>query len=128
MANRNFDFMQALGKGVKLVSGSFAPNGAGAVSSASVKGKGFTVARTGVGVFTITLQDSYIALLSCSADLQLVAPDDKILQFGAIDVVTAKTIVLNVYDISGAALADIAANAANRINFALILSNTQVNS
>jgi hypothetical protein len=126
MANRNFDFVQVLGKGVKIIAGSFAPNGAGAVSSASNKGKGFSVARTGVGVFTITLEDSYVSLLGANLGLQLSAADDKILQLGDIDVLSAKTIVIRVWDISGAAVADIAANANNRINFSLYLANSQV--
>lgn len=128
MANRNFDFLQGLGKGVKVIAGSFAPNGSSAVSASSRKGKGFTVARTGTGQFTITLQDAYVALLSASLSLQLASADDKFLQLGAVDVVSAKTIVINVWDVSGAAAADIAANAGNRINFVLVLSNSTLNS
>jgi hypothetical protein len=127
MANRNFDFIQGLGKGIKIISGSFAPNGASAVSAASVKGKGFSVARTGAGVFTITLQDAYVALLAGHCTLQLSAAADQFVQLGAIDVVTAKTVVINAWDISDAALADIAANANNRIHFTLVLSNSSLN-
>lgn len=127
MANRNFDGIQALGKGIKVISGSFAPNGSSAVSAASVKGKGFSVARTSAGLFTITLQDSYIALLSAHADLQLATGDDKFCQLGAIDVVSAKTIQVRVWDIADAAVADVAAAAGNRINFVLVLSNSQLN-
>jgi hypothetical protein len=47
-------------------------------------------------------------------------------QFGTIDVVTAKTIQIRVWDISGAAVADVAADANNRINFALVLKNSNV--
>lgn len=127
MANRNFDFIQALGKGIKVISGSFAPNGASAVASTSVKGKGFSVARTGAGVFTITLQDAYVALLAGHCSLQLATAADQYVQLGAIDVVSAKTVVINVWDISDAALADIAANAGNRIHFTLVLSNSTLN-
>lgn len=124
MANRNFDTLQSLGKGVKVIHGSFAPNGASAVSAASNKGIGFSVVRTSAGVFTVTLQDSFVGLLSASLVLQLSAPDDKFVQFGAIDVVTAKTLVINVWDVSAASVTDIAANAANRIDFVLYLSNS----
>lgn len=127
MANRNFDFIQALGKGVKVISGSFAPNGSSAVASTSVKGKGFSVARTSQGLFTITLQDAYVALLAADASLQLASADDKFLQIGAVDVVSAKTVQIRVWDVSDAALADVAANAGNRINFTLILSNSGLN-
>jgi len=127
MANRNFDFIQALGKGVKVIAGSFAPNGSSAVASTSNKGKGFSVARTSTGLFTITLQDAYTALLAASANLQLTTGDDKFVQIGAIDVVSAKTIQIRVWDISGAAVADVSAAAGNRINFVLILSNSTLN-
>lgn len=126
MANRNFDNVQTLGKGVKVIAGSFAPNGSSAVSAASVKGIGFTVARTGTGQFTITLSDAYVDYLSITASLALSAGDDKFLQLGAVDVVTAKTIVVNVWDVSGAAATDVAANAANRIHFVAWLKNSTV--
>lgn len=128
MANRNFDFIQGLGKGIKVISGSFAPNGSSAVAATSVKGKGFSVARTNQGVFTITLQDAYVALLAGHCTLQLATAADQYVQLGAIDVVSAKTVVINVWDISDAALADIAANAGNRIHFTLVLSNSTLNS
>lgn len=126
MANRNFDFIQVLGKGVKVINGSFAPNGSSAVSAASIKGKGFSVARTSAGLFTITLQDAYQGLLAAECSLQLNAADDKFVQFGAIDVVNAKTVQIRVWDISGAAVSDISANANNRIHFVLHLSNSTV--
>jgi hypothetical protein len=127
MANRNFDFIQGLGKGVKVIAGSFAPNGSSAVDAASVKGKGFSVARTSAGLFTITLQDAYTALLGADAVLQLAAAADQFVQIGAVDVVTAKTIQIRVWDISDAAVADVAANANNRINFVFVLSNSSLN-
>jgi hypothetical protein len=127
MANRNFDFIQGLGKGVKVISGSFAPNGALAVAASSIRGKGFSVARTSVGLFTITLQDAYVACLSMTASLQLAAADDQFVQIGAIDVVTARTIQIRVWDVSALAVGDVAANANNRINFVLVLSNSQLN-
>lgn len=127
MANRNFDFVQALGKGIKVIAGSFAPNGGSAVDAASIKGKGFSVARTSAGLFTVTLQDAYVACLAAHADLQLAAADDKFVQVGAVDVVTAKTFEIRVWDISGAAVADVAAAAGNRIHFTLVLSNSTLN-
>lgn len=127
MANRNFDFIQGLGKGVKIIAGSFAPNGSSAVAASSRKGKGFSVARTSAGLFTITLQDAYVALLAGDCKLQLASGDDKFVQFGSIDVVSAKTVQIRVWDISDGAVADVAANANNRIHFVLVLSNSQLN-
>lgn len=128
MANRNFDMVQGLGKGVKVISGSFAPNGSSAVSAASNKGKGWSVARTSAGLFTLTLQDAYVALLGAHAQLQLTTADDKYCQIGVVDVVSAKTVQIRVWDVSGAAVADVSAAAGNRINFILWLSNSTLNS
>lgn len=127
MANRNFTRSQVLNRGEVILCGSFAPNGASAVNAASTQGIGFSVARTSTGLFTITLQDSYVALLSAEVSLQLASGDDKVLQLGSIDVVTAKTVQVRVWDISGAAVADISADANNRIHFTLRLKNSTTN-
>ena len=121
MASRIWHDLETVGIGVKIICGSFAPNSTSAVSAASNKGKGWSVVRTSAGVFTITLADKYNSILSAQASLQLSTPDDKYLQWGAIDVASAKTLVLNVWDASGAAVADISANASNRIHFCLFL-------
>lgn len=123
MADRNFDFLQILGKGRKVISGSFLPNGASAIT-ADPLWAGFSVARTGVGQYTITLTDSYLAIVSYRADLQLNAVADLKLQWGAIDVVTAKTLVLTALAV--ATPTEIASNANNRISFTLILRNSTV--
>jgi hypothetical protein len=125
MANRTFaPLLGSLDRGVVIIAGSFAPDTANAPTT--VRGDGFSVVRTSTGLFTITLQDKYSELVSAQCSLQLAAGDDKIVQVGATDVTSAKTIQIRVWDISGAAVADIAANANNRINFVLILKNTSV--
>jgi hypothetical protein len=124
MASRIFDCLQVLGKGIKVVHGSFGPDTANAPGL--VLGKGFTVARTSTGLFTITLTDSYVSLISADCSLQLASADDKYVQFGAIDVKTAKTVQIRVMDVSGAAVADVAKDANNRIHFTLLLKNSSV--
>lgn len=126
--NRNYDDIKAFGKGLVKISGSFAPNGSSAVSSASVKGKGFSVARTSAGLFTVTLEDKYVALISGKCQLQLASAADQMAQLGAIDVTSAKTVQIRVWDISDGAVADVAANANNRIHFELTLSRSSLNS
>jgi hypothetical protein len=128
MANRMFEDVMCLGKGVVVIAGSFAPNGSSAVASTSVKGKGFSVVRTSTGLFTVTLEDTYVAALSMVASIQLASGDDKFVQVGAVDVTSAKTIEIRVWDISGGAVADVSANANNRINFCFVLSNSSLNS
>ena len=125
MANRNFDDVQTLGKGIKVIAGSFAPNGSSALSAAAVKGKGFTVAYTSTGLYTLTLQDKYVDLISAVCQVQLAAGDDKYLQVGSYSAAN-KTLEIRCWDASGAAVADIAANANNRINFVLVMKNSSV--
>ena len=126
MANRFwYEKVRSLLVGRADISGSFAPNGSSALASSGVRGKGFTVARTSTGLFTITLADQYAKLVSATAGLQLATGDDKVLQFGTY-VAASRTLELRVWDVSGAAVADIAADANNRIHFDLVLSVSSV--
>jgi hypothetical protein len=125
MANRTFQqFQGTLDKGIVHVQGSFAPAGTGAPTA--VRGAGFSVARTSAGLFTITLQDKYVSLISGQVSVQLATGDDKVVQLGTADVVTNKTVQIRVWDISAAAVADISADTNNRVNFVLILKNSSV--
>ena len=110
--------------GVVVFSGSFKPNAGSAVDNTANTGAGFTVAYTGVGIFTITLDDSYVRCLSATATVSLSAVANTFVQWGAIDVTTAKTLVINV--LTAGVAANIAANAANRIHFSLVLQDTSV--
>lgn len=105
------------------IEGSFAPNGVGAVDAASNEGLGFSVARTGVGVFVITFKEKFQSLIALSCNLQLSALADTDVQFGAMDL-SAKTLTLRVK--TAGVAADIAANAANRIHFCATFRNNTV--
>ena len=124
MAEKIFFDVQALNPHVKIICGSFCPNGSSAVDNDSNTGTGFTVARGGTGSFTVTLDAKYPGLLSGQCSLALNAAADSKVQFGAIDVASAKTVIINV--ITTASAADIAANANNRIHFCLFLRNTSL--
>ena len=124
MAEKIFFDVQALNPHVKVICGSFCPNGSSAVDNDSNTGTGFTVARGGTGSFTVTLDAKYPGLLSGQCSLALNAAADSKVQFGAIDVASAKTVIINV--ITTASAADIAANANNRIHFCLFLRNTSL--
>lgn len=104
-----------------MIQGSFAPAGTGAVTA--VKGKGFSVARTGVGTFVVTLANSYADLESADAHLQLAAPNGNSANVGAVNL-AARTITL--VTVASGAVADIAANADNRVHFAFVLRNTSI--
>lgn len=124
MAEKIFFDVQALNPNVKVVCGSFKPNGSSAVDNDDNTGTGWTVARGGTGSFTVTLGDKYPALLSGQCSLALNAAADSKVMFGAIDVASAKTVIINV--ITTASAADIAAHANNRIHFCLLLRNTDL--
>jgi hypothetical protein len=125
MASNNMSELGTLNRGVVVIAGSFAPNGSSAVAASSRKGRGFSVARSSAGLFVITLAKKYNDLLAGTATLQLASSDDKFAaQLGAVDM-SARTVEIRVRDLSDAALADVSANAGNRVNFVLYLSNTK---
>lgn len=113
--------VKATARELVIISGSFAPAGAGAVTD--TRGKGFSVSRTGVGTFQILLDKVYSALHSQTATLQLAASADTVLQFGTVTL-ASKTIVLRA--LTAGTDADVAANANNRVNFTLLLKNSSV--
>ena len=122
---------KCLGKGRLLCEGAFRPNGNGAIDNTLNKGVGFTVARTNVGIYTVTLTDPYIDLVSHWLGLRLNALASVWLQLGAVDVSSAKTIVINAYQPTAAgntaaAAFDIASHANNWIDFGLILRKSTV--
>jgi hypothetical protein len=51
------------------ICGSFEPNGTGTVSSTYYRGAGFTVTRTGVGTFTVTLAEYPRRVIGMGADV-----------------------------------------------------------
>jgi hypothetical protein len=106
-------------KGRKVISGSFAPAGAGAVTD--IKGAGVvSVARFAVGEFVIFVA-KHVELESLTLSLQLAAATDRFVMFAFHDVVP-QGINIKVTDNAGAA-ADIAADANNRINFTAVIRN-----
>ena len=121
MSTNIFFDAQALNPGVKIVAGTFKPNGTGAVDNTVNKGAGWTVARTAVGKFIVTLDSVYPGLLSAQVSLQHNGAGDKKVHWGAIDI-AAKT--LEIFSITTASAADLAAHAQNHVHFVLFLRNT----
>jgi hypothetical protein len=115
------------GRDYVYLDGSFAPNGSSALVATSNRGKGFTVARTTNGVFTITLDNDYLALVAATATIQMSTPTDIVPQFGAYTGGTSSaqaTLVLNT--LVAATATDIAANASNRVSFRLVFRKGSV--
>jgi hypothetical protein len=125
MANRQFHDLQGNGTVHKIIAFAFAPQGA----SAPVLGEGCntwvaSITHSATGQFTITLADKYNALAASSVEIQMNAVTDVQPQWGAIDVVNAKTLVLNI--LQSATPTDIAANANNNVHIVLWLRNSTV--
>jgi len=64
MAEKIFFDVQALNPHVKIIAGTFKPNGTSAIDNTVNAGAGWTVASTAVGKYVITLDDKYPGLLS----------------------------------------------------------------
>lgn len=119
MTSRMTQELKATGREQVFMAGSFAPAGTGAPTD--LRGKGFTVARTAVGTFVLTLDRVFSKLISGEATLQLAASADSQAQLGTVDL-TAKTVVIRI--LTAGSDADIAANANNRVNFILVLGES----
>lgn len=120
MSARNFAPTRALNRDVVIIAGSFAPNGSSAISASSRKGKGFTVARTSAGLFTITLTEKYANLLSATATVQHPTAVDLKAQVGVYDA-SARTITITTLAVATAT--DVTADADARVNFVLVFQN-----
>jgi hypothetical protein len=74
--------MDTIGIGRVLVHGSFAPNGSSALVAANVNGKGFSVARTSQGLFTVTFDNAYPELVSAICAVQNASSAPAAVQIG----------------------------------------------
>lgn len=117
---------QVYGFGIIMILGSFAPNGSSALVATSTKGKGFSVAYTSTGTYTLTFNYSSLAVLSAWLTPQMHAANvDTSLQFGDVDTSTALTAVIR--NNPGGSVADITANANNRIHFGFCMASSSLN-
>lgn len=111
-----------VGKRRVRISGRFFPNGSGAIDNTLNQGKkGWTVARTAQGVYTLTLERRWMKLVPLGLGLQLNSAAARIAQWGAFTPTVDGTgwqCVIRVVDGSGAAQ-DVAADANNSIGFEL---------
>lgn len=118
MANRLFFPTKSPERELVEICGIIFPQSTSAPTST---GKGFSVARTSAGLFTITLENTYPTLVCATASLSLATPaTDHHLVFDAWDS-SAGTITIT--HITGGSAADISADADNWIGFRLSLKN-----
>ena len=122
MAERNFDFMETLGRKRRVISGSFVPNGASAIDNTQNTGSGFTVAYTSTGLYTITFRDKYARRLFADASLEQATRSQDV-EVNAVDAPNG-SMTINGFARGGTTLADITAAAGTRINFVVIFDDS----
>lgn len=122
MASRSFNRVQALNKEVKLIAGRLEDD------DTANAGLGWSGANTGTGVYVITLDDTYNALLSCQLTVQsTTGADDYNVCVAAHDVSSAKTITVHVYKSDGdgsGTLTDLGDT--DEIHFLAVLQNSSL--
>lgn len=104
----------SLRPGAYDIPGSFGTNGL--LAPLLVRGRAFTVARTGVGTFTVTIKDRIPAVDAVMAGAQTAVAGAFAVEVGAVDL-TARTVILRTL-VAGVP-ADVAADANNRVNFSI---------
>ena len=118
--------LEVVGYGVRLVAGSFAPNGSSALVAANFKGQGFTAAYTSQGLFTVTLANLDVrAVLSYLAFNQSASAAARFAQGGNVNV-SAGTIEVRTVDGSGN-VQNQNADAQTRVHIALFLATSTLN-
>jgi len=108
----------SLNRDTVKVCGSFRPNGSSAVSSTYFKGNGWSVARAGTGLFTITFSEKWPELICAIASVREAAGAPTYVQFGDY-VAASKTLQLRIMQEAAGttAAADLASDADNVVNF-----------
>ena len=92
MANRYFtQFFYSFFKKPVIIAGKISLNASAAVTSSSIKGVE-SVVKTGTGLYTITLQDKYVELVSIS-DAVVDTAQNLVIAFASVNL-PAKTLVL----------------------------------
>lgn len=117
---RNTDELRTLGRKKVFLSGCFRPNGTGDPLDASVQGG--SVARTGVGTFEVTYQDTFGALLGGDAALQGGSAGDIRARLISWTQATKK-VVIQLYDINADVAVDEADDAQRVVRFYLVVDD-----
>lgn len=125
MANRTLSRLLAVNRDLALVTGSFNTNGTSAPTG--LTGQGYTVTRTGVGVYQIQTTDPYVAAVAWDANVNLGTPADYTIVGTQPTQVTVNgnkrwQYVLTIF--SGGAAADLAAATGNAVSFFMLLEHS----
>lgn len=120
-----FDDIQTYGKKRVIMHGSFNPNG---TSAPTVKdGKGFTVARSSVGLYVLTFARTFNELTSSLCGVRVADATPTIVQMGDYNAANSTLQIRTLQETGGTlALADLATDADNCVSFACIFRDTSV--
>ncbi len=123
MSKKGFQRPWINGFGAKMVTFQVLPNGTSTPTIGDNPDKVLaSVSRSDVGVYLMTLNDSFLELRSHSLGLQLATAADSMVQLTEHDVVTAKTLTTTI--LTAGVAADIAADAGNIIHVTLFLRDS----
>lgn len=125
MSNKEHFTTRSRNRETKTVEGRFYPQGTGAVVNGSNVGRGFTVTRTGVGVFDIDFEEAYVDFLDFEGTPNMATGVNHVRvtaqKRNSQNALTGLTIT----NFSNAAAAvDIAAAATSFISFSAVMSDT----
>ncbi len=108
--------------------GRFAPAGTGAPTYPDTDHPGWSVARTGVGAYRVTFDRRYAHVICVLISTQMAAGNDSSYQLVSITQPTATALGffdVRHWDFSAAAVAEVAADAANQCHFIAVLSENE---
>lgn len=106
---------------VQIVAGCFSIAASGGTAT-KVQGLGWEAAKSGTGIYTITLTDAYVNLLSAQLTVKAATAVDLVAQVKTYDVVSAKTVVIELL----AAATPTEPAAVTEVHFAFFMMNTTV--
>ena len=123
MANRYFNqFILTQDKRQVLISGIISLNSSAAVTGNNFNSLVASVTKSGTGEYTITLQDKYVELKSLNVTFE--GTGDIVPRVKSTDVAGAKTLVVQTWDISSAAVANV--SAASKLHINIVLKDSTV--
>lgn len=122
LAGKTLDTVGVYGKGQVILAGSFAPNGSSAITQSGNKGSTTALtAFTSTGTYTVTTNVNVKAVIAHGGAIQInsAANVDSNFQIGAISSLAPLTFVIR--NNPGGSVANIAADASNRINWWVVV-------
>lgn len=127
MGSRRYDPLKTLGLQRVKIAGSFGVDGTPAITD--VRGKGFTVSRTGAGEYLVTFDDKYVELMDVSVSTQNEGVTPKFTNAGDYDDTGATPTLQMRHFVEAAgtfAVAELANDPNSRIHFSATFRNTSV--